>query len=256
MSRDEDPRLVPGLGAEERQRVTLVLLAQRGRVDVGELASRFEVAEETIRRDLRVLEGEGRLRRAHGGAILPASLAENLPSIGPEAPQHPLARDAAHLLPDGGTVFLDAGALCEALAGLVPNSRELTIVTNSISVALIASRNDDLVVYNVGGGVSADGEQSGQWAREMLADVRFDVAFLSAHGVDGERVLASTPHSAAVKSAVVAAAARNILLLDTDQTSPSGFISYAKASQFDVVIGRECPADGAVVPASEAEAAV
>src|ERR1700744_5000316 len=47
------------------------LLSQQQRVKSIDLATSFGVSEETIRRDFKFLEGQGNLRRVHGGAILP-----------------------------------------------------------------------------------------------------------------------------------------------------------------------------------------
>ena len=56
--------------AMERQEFIERLLLDDGRVSVVELARRFEVTTETVRRDLDHLEGIGALRRVHGGAVL------------------------------------------------------------------------------------------------------------------------------------------------------------------------------------------
>ena len=55
--------------ATERHEQIELLLAARGRVGVVDLAERFDVTTETIRRDLDHLESTGALRRVHGGAV-------------------------------------------------------------------------------------------------------------------------------------------------------------------------------------------
>ena len=54
--------------ADERQRQILVRARADGRVEVGSLAADLDVAEETVRRDLRELVERGVLQRVHGGA--------------------------------------------------------------------------------------------------------------------------------------------------------------------------------------------
>ena len=51
--------------AEERRRQIASLTAIEGRVNVTELAARFDVTAETIRRDLAVLDNEGTVHRVH-----------------------------------------------------------------------------------------------------------------------------------------------------------------------------------------------
>ena len=53
--------------AADRHRRIVDRLDADGRVEVGELSGRFGVAQETIRRDLRLLEAQGLLERVHGG---------------------------------------------------------------------------------------------------------------------------------------------------------------------------------------------
>ncbi|KII26754.1 D-beta-D-heptose 1-phosphate adenosyltransferase, partial [Arthrobacter sp. AK-YN10] len=55
--------------AEERQQLISALVTERGRVTVTELADRFSITTETVRRDLAALEVSGNLRRVHGGAV-------------------------------------------------------------------------------------------------------------------------------------------------------------------------------------------
>ena len=56
------------MSAEERQREIVAAARRAGSVDVADLADQLGVAKETVRRDLRVLESHGLLRRTHGGA--------------------------------------------------------------------------------------------------------------------------------------------------------------------------------------------
>ncbi|MFC5929884.1 DeoR/GlpR family DNA-binding transcription regulator [Cryobacterium melibiosiphilum] len=229
----------PGRQAQTRHDQILGVLALAGRVDVHDLSESLGVAEETIRRDLRVLEEAGHLRRAHGGAIRAADPVTDPSFItDPEPSAHPVATLAARLLPERGVIFLDSGEIAEALAALVPDDAELQLVTPSIPVALIASRNGALVVYNLGGTVDpADDSQSGQWARESLEHIRIDVAFITVTGVtrDGH-LLAANPKAAIVKSAAIAAAERVVLIADREHLASMGLVKFARLADLDHVV--------------------
>src|ERR1700710_2054574 len=56
---------------EERRRLIVAMLADRGSVSVATLERAFAISSMTARRDLAILAAEGRLRRTHGGAVLP-----------------------------------------------------------------------------------------------------------------------------------------------------------------------------------------
>ncbi|WP_437583133.1 DeoR/GlpR family DNA-binding transcription regulator [Paramicrobacterium sp. CJ85] len=226
-----------GIGVDKRHAAILSLLQRDKRVDVNDLAEAFGVADETIRRDLRTLEQQGRLARAHGGAILPTSLMERFPQLtGARVPEWPSARAALEFVPKTGSIFVDAGEACQSLAALLPDSASLHVVTNAVPVALTASRKESLGVYTLGGAVESDGELSGQWTREALATVRVDVAFLSCDGVDENgRLMASTPRTAAIKRAAFEAAAMRIVLIDGGQ-SPLGLVSFARLADVTAVV--------------------
>ena len=54
---------------EERQELIVEELISKGSVRVKELSERFSVTEDLIRKDLSVLEKEGKCKKIYGGAI-------------------------------------------------------------------------------------------------------------------------------------------------------------------------------------------
>ncbi|TFD45924.1 DeoR/GlpR transcriptional regulator [Cryobacterium frigoriphilum] len=245
----------PGRQALARHEQILSALDLAGRVEVGELSESLGVAEETIRRDLRVLEEAGQLRRAHGGAIAAADPVTDPTFItDPEPSAHPVATLAARLLPATGVIFLDSGPIAEALAALVPDDAAVQLVTPSIPVALIASRNSALVVYNLGGTVDpADDSQSGQWARESLEHIRIDVAFITVTGLTSDgHLLAANPKAAIVKSAAIAAAERVVLIADHDRLASVGLVKFARLADLDHLVVDDRTSEAVLALAADA----
>src|SRR5918992_4907775 len=121
--------------AEERQLEILSRARTAGRVDVAGLADDLEVTQETVRRDLTVLERRGLVKRVHGGAI-PVERLDYEPRLATRREQHAeekqrIAQAALAEVPAEGAVLLDSGSTPEALARLITSDRELTVVTNS-----------------------------------------------------------------------------------------------------------------------------
>ena len=58
---------------EERYEQIVKCIESEGRVTVKALADKFKVTEDCIRKDLRVLESRGKLKRVYGGAIIQRS---------------------------------------------------------------------------------------------------------------------------------------------------------------------------------------
>jgi len=112
--------------AEERQQLIVGLIYASGRASVTDLAERFSITTETIRRDLAALEAAGSVRRVHGGAVSPdrfstteESILERTVQRQPEKTR--IAEAALALIPQGlaGSILIDAGSTTEALAELL-----------------------------------------------------------------------------------------------------------------------------------------
>src|SRR5437763_7349678 len=124
---------------DERQHAIVERLRADGRLDVRKLAADLAVSPETIRRDLRVLEHHGLVRRVHGGAYpvespgfetsLAARTTHHIPA------KRRIAAAAADLIGDAETVFVDEGVTPQLVAGALPTSRPLTVVTAALPTA-------------------------------------------------------------------------------------------------------------------------
>ncbi|MET1006202.1 MAG: DeoR/GlpR family DNA-binding transcription regulator [Propionibacteriaceae bacterium] len=209
--------------AAARHRHIMDRLDADGRVEVGDLSGRLEVAPETIRRDLRQLEGQGLLQRVHGGAVRRAE--RPLSPFDGTTPEHPalhvrLAAEVVERLPDRGTVLLSASpltwAVAESMSRHPPSEPGLTVVTTGLDVAVVLSRVDNLQVYNIGGSVEPEHRaQQGDWALDEIRRFRVDLALVSPAGltVDGG-IFAATTMTAAIMAAEIEVARHVWLLME------------------------------------------
>jgi len=228
--------------AEERQRAIVERARADGRVDVAALADDFAVTAETIRRDLGVLERAGLLRRVHGGAIavnqLPFELDMNRRGGTMGAEKERIAKAALALLPAAGSIFLESGSTTGRLAELLPPETSLTVVTNSVAIALTLARWPDLTVMSVGGRVRRRTHTAvDDWALGNLRSLRVDVAFLGTNAFSPTHGL-STPDAAeaAVKRAALAVARRRILLADHTKYGNESVLRYGGLDDIDVLV--------------------
>lgn len=234
--------------AEERQRAFLDRARTQGRVDVAGLAAEFSVTTETIRRDLTVLEQHGLLRRVHGGAIPverlvmgPARAATRTADTrvpGRERGTGRIVKAALAELPACGAILLDADVATAQLAERLPTDRELTVVTNSLTIALTLATRPNLTLMLIGGrlrGRSLAAVDS--WALQSLRDTYVDVAFLAADGVSVARGLTTQdPAEALVKRAAIAAARRTVLLADHTRMDDNHFARFGDVADVDTVV--------------------
>ena len=228
--------------APERQQQIVDIARADGRVEVNALAELLGVTPETVRRDLTTLERHGLLRRVHGGAI-PVEKLGFEPRLDERqerytAEKERIAKTAVDELPNEGVILLDAGSTTQLLAENLPRDRELTVVTNSIAVATVVAKRDNLSLYLLGGRVRGRTLAAvGEWATHALGGIHVDVAFIGTNGLSVRRGL-TTPDQdeAMVKRAMVTSARRVVVLCDHTKIGTDHFAQFAPLDAVDTVI--------------------
>ena len=262
LSTTENPRVtgkeLPGAVGARHARILSWLVAE-GRLDVISLAGRLGVAQETIRRDLKGLEADGRLQRVHGGAV-PAET-DPFPALASPTCTTPDDLAAASALwvrlPRTGTVLLGTGPLTLALVAVMsgdpPPSPGLTVVSTSLDAAIAAARIDNVAVYNIGGTVTPDSRaQEGDWALQELGRLQVDISVVCPTGISFDHGLGqSTPPAAAVSRAEVGCGQNVIVLADAAAIGRPAFVQFATWREIDTVMLSGRPAAGELQPFRE-----
>ena len=140
-------------GLSNRQTEILNIARAFGRVMVEDLAKRFEVSAQTIRKDLNDLCDQRSLTRIHGGAII-ASGVENLAY---EARRFVAAEEkraigiaAASRIPNGCSLFINIGTTTEEVASALTSHEDLLVITNNLNVAMLLYRHPRIEVIVAG----------------------------------------------------------------------------------------------------------
>jgi DeoR family fructose operon transcriptional repressor len=232
--------------AEERQQAIARLVTRDRRVNVTEAAESFGVTTETVRRDLAVLERQGLVRRVHGGAVSSDALTMLEPAISDRDQAAAEQKDRIGLAaldmlpPSGGSIVLDAGTTTSRLASRIPSDRQLTVVTNAVAIAasLTARSTDSLDVHVLGGRVRPVSQAAvGAPALKALADTRVDVAFMGTNGLHpGYGLTTPDIDEAAVKSAMIRAGRRVVVLADSRKLGEETLVRFGTLDQIDAVV--------------------
>lgn len=173
-----------------RQGEILEIARSEGRVVVEDLAARFSVTLQTIRRDLGELADAGLLDRVHGGAVVRAGVANT--AWAERRQLHAEAKAAiglacAALIPDNSSLILNIGTTTEAVARALLGHRNLTVVTNNLNVANILAANDSCEVMVAGGALRrADGGLVGELTTQFFAQFKVDLAVIGCSAVDAD----------------------------------------------------------------------
>ena len=141
-------------------------------------------------------------------------------------------------MPTEGAILIDAGSTTAALAENFPTGPKLTVVTNTLPIALTLMAYPNVTVHTVGGRVRPTTlAEVDHWALRALGETRVDVAFLGANAFSVEHGLSTPDDSeAAVKRAMITAARRTVLLSDHTKLGRVAVFKYAEMSAIDVLI--------------------
>lgn len=250
--------------AEERQQLIADLVTANGRASVTDLAGRFRITTETVRRDLAALEAAGSVRRVHGGAVSPDRISTMEESILQRTEQRPaekirIAQAALALIPEGraGSVLIDAGSTTEALAellaartaaaespGAFPTETELVVITNALPIAAKLSGGAGIALHLLGGKVRGLTQAAvGPPTVDTIRRLRPDIAFIGANGIDAAFGLSTPdPEEAAVKAAFVQSARRIVVLADSSKLDAETLVQFASLKDLDTLITDRTPA--------------
>jgi len=234
--------------ALERHRKLIECLNARGSVRTAEVATELGVTEETVRRDFERLETDGQLVRTHGGALrldvsrrefpMRERMAQNASA------KARIARAAMQRVAEGSTVFFDASTTILQLAAILPD-KPLTVITNSLQVALSLVEKTHITVCLLGGRLAQSSLSCTGWAAMQCLEMnRIDTAFISCRGLDPALGLSdAAEEQAQLKRQVVLRASEVVLLADQTKAGLSSSFFFAKNSDVDFWITDFPPQD-------------
>ncbi|HEY8578051.1 MAG TPA: DeoR/GlpR family DNA-binding transcription regulator [Devosia sp.] len=137
-----------------RQRDILALIESDGAQYIDDLAARYDLTTQTIRRDINALCDLGFARRFHGGVDVPVegrNISINARSVLNSSAKKRIARRIAETIEPGSTVFMGIGSTVQFVAQALTDHPGLTVVTNNIDVALSLCEAPKVEVHVTGG---------------------------------------------------------------------------------------------------------
>lgn len=229
---------------EERREEIVTYLNQNKRADVAELADKFDVTDVTIRRDLILLEEEGRLIRTHGGAMSSIDRAvwettNILARLENETEaKNQIAMYVAETVKDGDSLFMDSGSTNLLISRALLSRKRLMVVTNSPTIAqTFAGVNENSVIIT-GGTLDKNTDSIiGPSCIESINRYRTDKAIIGISGVlipDG--YFGATPEEAAVKQQMMKNAKVAMVVSDSTKIGTTAFAFVQPLLDTDVFV--------------------
>ena len=232
----------------ERLNEILQMARQSGRVTVDELAERFQVTPQTIRKDLGELCQRRLLARVHGGAIVSSGV-ENVQYearrlIATEQ-KTAIGHAAAALIPNNASLFINIGTTTEAVARALLQHKELMVITNNINVA------SEMRLYPQSEGVIAsgvvrrsDGGIVGEAAVDFIRQFKVDFAIIGASAIDEDGALLDYDYREVKVAQAIIQNARNVVLVaDSTKFNRTAPVRIAHLDQVDVLVTDRCESE-------------
>lgn len=244
-----------------RQEDILALARDTGRVGVDDLAARFAVTPQTIRRDLADLCGQRQLTRVHGGAIA-ASGARNLAYDARRQVAQPhkrlIGEAAAAQIASNSSLFVTIGTTTEEVARALTGHRGLLVVTNNLHVAAELHRAPGIEVVVLGGAVRpADGGIVGAATVDMIGQFRVDTAVIGTSAIDRDGTLLDFDlREVRVSRAIIGHARRVMLVADSSKFARSAPVEVGHLSEVDILVTDRLDAEAAALCAQHGVAVV
>jgi DeoR family transcriptional regulator, fructose operon transcriptional repressor len=226
----------------DRQQAIYMLALHRGSVDVSDLAERYSVTTETIRRDLSDMQRRRLVRRVHGGAV-PVERMSHEPLVEARDMVNAdeklrIATMAVSEVPESGPVIIDSGTTGQRLAEVFPVERDVHVVTNSLLTALTLSRRGLRQLTVLGGAVRTNRHAMvDDTTRGELQHMAIDVLFMSCDGLSFEHGL-TTPYREEhmIKRTMIERAQRVVALVDQSKFGNVQMFTFATFDQIDVLV--------------------
>lgn len=233
------------LKKSERRKQILLELKLSPHVRISDLAQRFHVSTETVRRDFDALADDGLIARAHGGASAPTL--GHYPTLHERAnarieERERIGRRAAELVQDGETVMIDSGSTTMQMARtLAWLGTQCTVITNSIPVAMAIGHGVPQVILCPGEYLPAESAVIGTETLEFLGRFNVDRCLIGASGLSAEGPSETVPGFAAVKRMMLHRAAKRHLLIDSDKFGRKGLAQVGALSELDSIVTDQRP---------------
>ncbi|WP_088052438.1 DeoR/GlpR family DNA-binding transcription regulator [Virgibacillus dakarensis] len=226
----------------DRQNKVLQYVKNKRVATVTELANHFEVHEATIRRDLSLLEKEGKLKRTHGGVMIDDEIHSEPPFNERESAQYEEKRKigqlAAELIEDGHHIILDSGTTTAHIADAITEKQNLTVITNDINIAAKLRFSLSIKVIVTGGMLFPESYiLNGMITDEVLDKLHVHIAFIGTPAFHPTLGLTHFDETLVpAKRAMIRSAKKTVVVCDHTKIGRVSLHTVAKNKDIDSLI--------------------
>lgn len=235
--------------AIERRSAILEQLSSEGKVVVSELAVRFGVTEETVRRDIDKLAREGLATKTYGGAVSNVSPSSDLPynvrkRFNVDLKQN-IAEKVAAMINDGDRIMLDASTTAIYVTRKIKSKKNITVITNSVEILLELADKSGWTILSTGGTLKEGAfSMVGISAEKMVRGYHVDLAVCSAKGIDEKMgITDSNEKDSEMKQAIFSSADKKVLAIDSTKFDKISFVKVCDVRDVDIIVTDKAPSE-------------
>lgn len=248
-------------GSKKQRRYLDILSAVRenGSITVEDLSAKLNVSVVTIRRDLDDLEKQGLLNRTHGGAVAghplfyepfksDRSFMEQVTRLADE--KRRIGRAAAEMIQGNETIAITPGTTTAEIIRCIPLNANITVVTNTVNIAMELSKRKDVDVFVTGGHLRGDWfSLVGASAIQTLNNLLIHTLFIGADGLDAEwGASCHNAEEAELNAALLKRARRRIAVVDHTKLATVANWRICDVGQIQSIITDSGATDDLVAP--------
>lgn len=229
------------LAIDRRNEILQIVEVQQS-IKVPELSKRFNVTEETIRRDLEKLEKDGHVKRTYGGAVLNnstnADLSVNIREVTNVEGKEKISLKVADFIEDGDTLMLDSSTTALYVAKAIRNKQNITVITNSLKIHNELANSKNCEVISTGGVLKSSSLSFvGHWAEAALQNYYVNKAVMSCKGIDIEKgITEPNEMEAQIKNKMIHSAGKVLLAVDSTKFQKKSFVRFTSFDEVDILI--------------------
>lgn len=231
----------------KRQAVILREIDLHNKVLSVDLSEQLNVSDDTVRRDLQELAGQGKIIRVHGGAVSKSFVkpfnAENL--VYALDAKKLIAKKTLSLFKNNMVILTEGGTTILELAKIIPHSLKVTIITISPQVAITLSEHDNLDVISIGGKLMKNANlHIGASVVNQLAGVKADLCILGANAFSAEEGLTDMDWEVVqVKMALIRSAKKVAVISISEKLNSTKWLNICPTSQINFLVTELDPID-------------
>ncbi|WP_178040422.1 DeoR family transcriptional regulator [Frisingicoccus sp.] len=228
--------------AKERKKLIWETILQEKSILSKDLCRKFNVTNETVRKDLIELENEGKIIRAYGGAYIIDGVQNevhaNLRETVYTEEKASIGRICRSMVCAGDTIFLDESTTCCAIAKELKSIGSITVFTNSYKIIHILEDCENVKLILTGGEFDRKNQCFvGAEVADFLKSYYVDKCFISCRGVDMNiGITDGNEKNGRVRKCIIRQAAEKILVIDKTKLNLKKFYKISGFEMIDKVV--------------------